>query len=409
MNIYGNYKSPLGYQSGENYIDSYGVDHSGFSTRDEIEYQMARLAKENQIMQNFNKLGITKNYPQYGTNFWGNSDNNYGFGNSQISSNIENMQKSFSADNFDITGRTNLNNTQNINGNTLGNIVNNTLTETKGYHSPSNMMGLNNYYNPIEQALQLDIASVLSPKPLGNDANSYQIAQNTTPNTVSDVASTQPSYNTLPEYQLGMLSAKGETDNGKNLFNNCEADKTGGCSYGTYQIATGPGTMKDYLNYMKNKEEYKDFYNTLQQAGGFDAAKQGDDTFKSAWKNLSQNSEFLDSQHNFVLKNNYNTTINGINDIKGLNLDSRSPVIKDAIFSVSVQFGGKGGANLIHKALGNDASNLSDEDIINKIYDERGYKKYFKNSSENMQNSIKKNRSIDERQRALELLLKYPN
>ena len=187
MNIYGNYKSPLGYQSGENYIDSYGVDHSGFSTRDEIEYQMARLAKENQIMQNFNKRGITKNYPQYGTNFWGNSDNNYGFGNSQISSNIENMQKSFSADNFDITGRTNLNNTQNINGNTLGNIVNNTLTETKGYHSPSNMMGLNNYYNPIEQALQLDIASVLSPKPLGNDANSYQLVQNTTPNTVSDV------------------------------------------------------------------------------------------------------------------------------------------------------------------------------------------------------------------------------
>ena len=39
MNIYGNYKSLLGYQSGENYIDSYGVDHSGFSTRDEIEYQ----------------------------------------------------------------------------------------------------------------------------------------------------------------------------------------------------------------------------------------------------------------------------------------------------------------------------------------------------------------------------------
>ena len=262
------------------------------------------------------------------------------------------------------------------------------------------------------QSLNLNASSVLYPQQ--NSFNSYsqpyQLAQNSLPNSGSDVVSLPPSYNALPEYQLGMLSAKGETDNGKNLFNNCEADKTGGCSYGTYQIATGPGTMKDYLNYMKNKEEYKDFYNTLQQAGGFDAAKQGDDTFKSAWKNLSQNSEFLDSQHNFVLKNNYNTTINGINDIKGLNLDSRSPVIKDAIFSVSVQFGGKGGANLIRSALGNDASNFSDEDIINKIYDERGdTKSYFKGSSENMQNSIKKNRSIDERQRALELLLKYPN
>ena len=275
--------------------------------------------------------------------------------------------------------------------------------------------GLNNssIFSPNNmQSLNLNASSALYPQQ--NSFNSYsqpyQLAQNSLPNSGSDVVSLQPSYNALPEYQLGMLSAKGETDNGKNLFNNCEADKTGGCSYGTYQIATGPGTMKDYLNYMKNKEEYKDFYNTLQQAGGFDAAKQGTDTFKSAWKNLSQNSEFLDSQHNFVLKNNYNTTINGINDIKGLNLDSRSPVIKDAIFSVSVQFGGKGGANLIHKALGNDASNLSDEDIINKIYDERGdTKSYFKGSSENMQNSIKKNRSIDERQRALELLLKYPN
>ena len=147
----------------------------------------------------------------------------------------------------------------------------------------------------------------------------------------------------------------------------------------------------------------------LQQAGGFDAAKQGTDTFKSTWKDLSQNSEFLNSQHNFILKNNYTPAINKIKTIQGLNLDSRSPVVKDAIFSTAVQFGGNGGANLIHKALGNDVSNLSDEDIINKIYNERGYKKYFKNSSEDMQKNIKKNRSINERQRALELLLNYPN
>ena len=39
-----------------------------------------------------NNQGIT-NYPQYGTNFWGSSsDNNYGFGTSNIGSNIENMQ-----------------------------------------------------------------------------------------------------------------------------------------------------------------------------------------------------------------------------------------------------------------------------------------------------------------------------
>lgn len=31
MDFYGKYKSPLGYQTGENHIDSYGVDHSGFT------------------------------------------------------------------------------------------------------------------------------------------------------------------------------------------------------------------------------------------------------------------------------------------------------------------------------------------------------------------------------------------
>ena len=91
MNFYSNYKSPLGYQTGEGQIDTYGVDHSGFSTRDELEYQFARQNKENQLIQNYNNQGITKNYPQYGTNFWGNSDNNYGFGSSNIHDNIENM------------------------------------------------------------------------------------------------------------------------------------------------------------------------------------------------------------------------------------------------------------------------------------------------------------------------------
>ena len=91
MNLYGNFKSPLGYQTGEGQIDTYGVDHSGFSTRDELEYQFARQDKENQLIQNYNNQGITKNYPQYGTNFWGGSSNdNYGFGFSNIHDNIEN-------------------------------------------------------------------------------------------------------------------------------------------------------------------------------------------------------------------------------------------------------------------------------------------------------------------------------
>ena len=93
MDIWDEIKKLSGYQSGNGGVDSYGVDHSGFSTRDDLEYQSARLARENQLAENFSKQGIAEeNYPQFGTNFWGGSlENNYGFGTSNISQNIQNV------------------------------------------------------------------------------------------------------------------------------------------------------------------------------------------------------------------------------------------------------------------------------------------------------------------------------
>ena len=87
MKMFNKFQSPLGYQVTDDLIDTYGVDHSNFSAR---EYQFARQNKENQLIQNYNNQGISDNYPQYGTNFWGNPDNNYGFGSSNIHDNIEN-------------------------------------------------------------------------------------------------------------------------------------------------------------------------------------------------------------------------------------------------------------------------------------------------------------------------------
>ena len=93
MSFYKQYTSPLGYVSNGNPIDTYGVDHSGFTTRDELAYQTARINRENDLMAQMNNQGITS-YPQYTTDFWGtNADNNYGFGTSNIGSNIESMQQ----------------------------------------------------------------------------------------------------------------------------------------------------------------------------------------------------------------------------------------------------------------------------------------------------------------------------
>ena len=93
MDFYGKYKSPFGYYNNANQIDSYGVNHRGFTTRDELEYQFARQQRENELMNQCKAQGITENFPQYGANFWGNSANNYGFGLFDITSNIGNMNK----------------------------------------------------------------------------------------------------------------------------------------------------------------------------------------------------------------------------------------------------------------------------------------------------------------------------
>ena len=104
MKMFKDYKSPLGYEVGEDGIDSYGVNHNGFSTRDEVEYQVARNQREQQLIQDYNNQGITENYPQYGTNFWGdNAYNNYGFGTSDIGGNIEGVTSQLNNNGFNPT------------------------------------------------------------------------------------------------------------------------------------------------------------------------------------------------------------------------------------------------------------------------------------------------------------------
>lgn len=173
--MYRNFKSQLGYENGENKIDSYGVDHSNFSLRDEVSYQMARTNRENELIKNYNNQGITQDYPQYNTNFWGgNPANNYGFGSSNISDNIENVTNSLKNQNYGFDTNTN-----NLKPNNVYNTVSNNGTfNTANIQTPPqtlNQLQSNslNKANSMElfnntPSLQMD----LSLKPL-NKSNSY--------------------------------------------------------------------------------------------------------------------------------------------------------------------------------------------------------------------------------------------
>ena len=173
--MYRNFKSQLGYENGENKIDSYGVDHSNFSLRDEVSYQMARTNRENELIKNYNNQGITQDYPQYNTNFWGgNPANNYGFGSSNISDNIENVTNSLKNQNYGFDTNTNNLKPNNV-YNTVGN--NGTFNTTNIQTPPQTLNQLQsnslNNANSMElfnntPSLQMD----LSLKPL-NKSNSY--------------------------------------------------------------------------------------------------------------------------------------------------------------------------------------------------------------------------------------------
>ena len=207
-------------------------------------------------------------------------------------------------------------------------------------------------------------------------------------------AKTGRPYNLRPDqYKLGTLSGLYESNNGKKLWNNGNLDKTGGWSYGIYQIATQNGTMNDYLKYLQQHPNYRHFYHRLQRAGGNKMALTGDAQFKNTWADLAKNSDFLQSQQDFIVAKKLDPALRRISDIKGLDLEYRSPVVRDVLYSTATQHGEGGAAHVMHRRFGNnaDVSALSDEEIISQIYDERSdVNHHFKSSPQNIKDGTKK-------------------
>ena len=177
-------------------------------------------------------------------------------------------------------------------------------------------------------------------------------------------------------YPFGSLSAEFESNNNPAAIG---YDKTGGYSYGLYQIAVKPGTMKEYLNFLNNSDDYNQYYQILRDSGGEQGATSGTSEFINAWKKLAEEPSFSTAQNDFINYNRYKKVMNKISDIKGMHLSCRHPVITDVIRSMAVQHGR---ADIpIHNALGrnSDISFWNDEDIINAMY--RARINYIKNNS----------------------------
>lgn len=168
------------------------------------------------------------------------------------------------------------------------------------------------------------------------------------------------------KHPLGSLSSEYES---RGKSDTIGYDEGGGYSYGLYQIETKKGTMKSYLNYLSKHPDYHLLGERLIKAGGHEAAKSKHESFVREWKNLSQEDMFKKSQIDFIKQGHLKPLLNNLKTIKGLDINNLNPVLEDVLFSTAVQH--TKASDIVKSALVSDKPVLTEDEIINKIYERR--------------------------------------
>lgn len=163
--------------------------------------------------------------------------------------------------------------------------------------------------------------------------------------------------NELNSWQLGQTSKQYESgNNGPGTISTGKGDN-GGMSYGTYQIETKQGTMKEYLKYSNN-------YNHQ-----FDGLVPTTAAFNQKWKQLAASDpEFAKSQHSFIMTQHYLPQLKKLED-NGYNFLERGKAIQDMVWSTAVQYRNRT-LKIIQRAeqeSGLDFNTASDTEIITAV------------------------------------------
>lgn len=180
-------------------------------------------------------------------------------------------------------------------------------------------------------------------------------------------------------------------------------DRVGGTSYGKYQIASKPGTMDRFLSYLDEKAPA--WADRLRNAGPANTgSKEGG--MPEVWKAIAAEnpSRFENMQHDFIAGETYDPARQMILKQTGLDFDNAPPVLREVLWSTSVQHGPTGAAKIFGKVIdtfvGGGESDFNAK-LIERVYDTR--KGQFGSSTQRVQQSVV-NRLNDEKQLALSML-----
>lgn len=379
--MYRNFKSQLGYENGENKIDSYGVDHRNFSLRDEVSYQMARTNRENELIKNYNNQGITQDYPQYSNNFWGgNPANNYGFGSSNISDNIENVTNSLKNQNYGLYQ----------NSGTIAPVPQTNQQQNTAFGQSNNILTQNNNTS-LNQ----------TPTPWNTEANKMQNQTTFSWNrpkttcTISeyDIKTPVPTLNNVSHHQTPFYEKKAQSiDNNSDKITNKNID------YSLY----GNGFSREYIDMMLNDTTYQQALKeyAIPNEGGYiyDKNDPGGETNMGISKRYHPNEDIPNltrERANAILYNEI-WNWNGINklpkEIKGFIFDygirtSPQNAIKVTHQALDISPGG----TIIGETTLNKLKNINYENFLQK------YKNIVKENDRNNPNYIHYGRGWDKR------------
>jgi Tfp pilus assembly protein FimV len=237
-----------------------------------------------------------------------------------------------------------------------------------------------------------------------NIPNGASTTDNTQPLPANVAASAAGALGKALADALGTLSAKYETGGrGAGTVSTGSGDP-GGVSYGSYQMASKMGTVQRFVA-QPGFPWRADFQNLTA----------GTAQFTAVWKRIAAEhpAEFQEAQHAFIKKSHYDLLAAKILNETGLDVNTRSHALMDAVWSTAVQHGGA--SPIVCRACANVSCDRSDpkydELLIKAIYAERGKKKpdgnlaYFSKSSPSVQQGVA-NRFKSECQDCLTMLAK---
>ncbi len=179
----------------------------------------------------------------------------------------------------------------------------------------------------------------------------------------------------LSQAEFGSLSRKYESNGNPGTIARTKGD-LGGASYGSYQLTTSSGHAQKFAN---------------NYGGALKGLKAGTTAFDNAWKaEASKNSKaFSSAQHSYIQSNHYEPAAKRFQSITGIKLDTMPKAVKDMIWSIGVQHGAGGAANIFKNSGVKTGMNAAT--VITKVYKERmKVNKYFSSSPQNIKNSVLK-------------------